>query len=462
MKKILIPIGALLISGLSQAQLTTTENYVYSKTYLDYNGTTPTKSSETVQYFDGLGRPKQVVNIKASPTGKDVVTHIEYDVFGRQVKDYLPVPQLGTQNGAIYTSPLSNATQPTLYGSEKIFSEKILENSPLDRILQQKQVGNAWNDKPVQFGYDANTAEDGVKKYTTVTTWVNGATSSQISQSANYLAAQLYKNTVTDEDGNQTIEFKNGEGQVLLVRKMLSATEKVDTYYVYNEYNQLTYVIPPLASNVQTLSVTDLDNLCYQYKYDGRNRLVEKKLPGKGWEYMVYNNADRLIMSQDANMRTSSSWAFTKYDKFGNVAYTGISITSLTRQSIQTNANANNTVFEIRKATAFTLSGMAVYYSNVATPVNMGKILSVNYYDTYPSYTFTPSFPTSILGEPTLTETPTAEGLSTKSFPVLSLVKNIEDDNWTKNYTYYDKKGRTIGSYSINHLGGRTQTGIQA
>ncbi|MEC5174222.1 DUF6443 domain-containing protein [Chryseobacterium nepalense] len=458
MKKILIPIGALLISGLSQAQLTTTENYVYSKTYLDYNGTTPTKSSETVQYFDGLGRAKQVVNVKASPTGKDVVTHIEYDVFGRQVKDYLPVPQLGTQNGAIYTSPLSNATQPTLYGSEKIFSEKILENSPLDRILQQKQVGNAWNDKPVQFGYDANTAEDGVKKYTTVTTWVNGATSSQISQSANYLAAQLYKNTVTDEDGNQTIEFKNGEGQVLLVRKMLSATEKVDTYYVYNEYNQLTYVIPPLASNVQTLSVTDLDNLCYQYKYDGRNRLVEKKLPGKGWEYMVYNNADRLIMSQDANMRTSSSWAFTKYDKFGNVAYTGISITSLTRQSIQTNANANNTVFEIRKATAFTLSGMAVYYSNVATPVNMGKILSVNYYDTYPSYTFTPSFPTSILGEPTLTETPTAEGLSTKSFPVLSLVKNIEDDNWTKNYTYYDKKGRTIGSYSINHLGGRTQT----
>ncbi|MEA1851044.1 DUF6443 domain-containing protein, partial [Chryseobacterium sp. MHB01] len=107
MKKILIPIGALLISGLSQAQLTTTENYVYSKTYLDYNSSgQPTKSAETVQYFDGLGRAKQVVNVKASPTGKDVVTHIEYDGFGRQVKDYLPVPQQGTQNGGIYTSPL--------------------------------------------------------------------------------------------------------------------------------------------------------------------------------------------------------------------------------------------------------------------------------------------------------------------------------------------------------------------
>ncbi|WP_312903228.1 DUF6443 domain-containing protein, partial [Chryseobacterium taichungense] len=284
MKKILIPIGALLLSGLASAQnqSSTTENFVYTKTYLDYNTTNgqPTKTSETVQYFDGLGRPKQVVNVKASPQGKDVVAHIEYDGFGRQVKDYLPVPQQGTQNGAIYTSPLSNATQPTLYGSEKIFSEKILENSPLDRILQQKQVGTAWNDKPVQFGYDANTTADAVKKYVTVTTWENGATKSTITQSTVYGDAQLYKNTVADEDGNQTIEFKNGEGQVLLVRKMLSATEKADTYYVYNEYNQLAFVIPPKAS-VATDPNTVLLDLCYQYKYDGRNRLVEKKLPGK-------------------------------------------------------------------------------------------------------------------------------------------------------------------------------------
>ncbi|SHF01926.1 DUF6443 domain-containing protein [Chryseobacterium takakiae] len=467
MKKILIPIGTLLISGLSQAQLTNTENYVYTKTYLDYNGTTATKTSESVQYFDGLGRPKQVVNIKASPTGKDVVTHIEYDGFGRQVKDYLPVPQQGTQSGGIYTSPLSNATQPTHYGSEKIFSEKILENSPLDRILQQKQVGNAWDTKPVQFGYDANTAEDAVKKYTTVTTWVNGATSSQMSQSTNYLAAQLYKNTVTDEDGNQTIEFKNGEGQVLLVRKMLSATEKVDTYYVYNEYNQLAYVIPPLASNVQALSATDLDNLCYQYRYDGRNRLVEKKLPGKGWEYMVYDKQDRLVLTQDANLRittntfNSKGWLFTKYDQFGRVAYTGFFSNTATRTAMQTainnmTANAGNN--EKRSITpVITQNGMDVYYTKEAFPTGSMTILSVNYYDTYPSYSFNPAFPTSILGEATLTETNTAEGLSTKSLPVMSLVKNIEDNNWTKSYSYYDKKGRTIGSYSINHLGGRTQ-----
>ncbi|MFC4380317.1 hypothetical protein [Chryseobacterium bernardetii] len=59
MKKKLIPIGMLLMGHSVHAQATPGENYIQSKTYLDYNGTTPTKISETVQYFDGLGRPKQ-------------------------------------------------------------------------------------------------------------------------------------------------------------------------------------------------------------------------------------------------------------------------------------------------------------------------------------------------------------------------------------------------------------------
>ncbi|WP_370901546.1 DUF6443 domain-containing protein, partial [Chryseobacterium gossypii] len=456
MKKILISAGALVLSGLAHAQLSPTENYVYTKTYLDYNGTTPTKTSETVQYYDGLGRPKQVVNVKASPQGKDVVTPIEYDAFGRQVKDYLPVPQSSTLNGAIVPNPLGNAT--SVYGAEKIYSEKILENSPLDRILQQKQVGNAWDTKPVQFGYDANIHEDYVRKYETSTTWVDGRTQTSVQLLQYFLPNQLYKNTVTDEDGNKTIEFKNGRGQTLLVRKVLSATENADTYYVYNEYDQLAFVIPPLVSTWTTLDQTTLDNVCYQYRYDGRNRLVEKKLPGKGWEYMVYNKADKLVMSQDANMKESGQWLLTKYDQFGRIIYTGISNNTASRAAIQTNVDANANLYETRtSAVSFTLNGMPVYYTKVAGPTNVTQILSVNYYDTYPGYSFNPTFPASILGEPTLTDIPTTEGLSTKGLPVMSLVKNIEDDNWTKNYTYYDKKGRVIGTYSINHLGGRTR-----
>ncbi|QQV04487.1 RHS repeat-associated core domain-containing protein [Chryseobacterium sp. FDAARGOS 1104] len=431
------------------------ENKIEINTYLTENELSGNYLS-TVQYFDGLGRPKQVVNVKASPLGKDVVTHIEYDAFGRQVKDYLPVPQSNTLNGAIVPNPLANATQPGIYGSEKIYSEKILENSPLDRLLQQKQVGNAWNNKPVGFEYDANVAGE-VIKYTTTTTWENGATKSTINYSGSYGAAQLYKNTVTDEDGNKTIEFKNGQGQTVLVRKMLNATEKADTYYVYNEYDQLAWVIPPLLSQMQTWGIAEQDALAYEYRYDGRNRLVEKKLPGKGLEYMVYDKADRLVATQDANLRSSARWLVTKYDKFGRVIYTGIMpLPGQTRGGLQTITNAH-VITENTSTQGFMMSGMQVYYTN-SLYSQIDTVLSVNYYDTYPSYSFNPAFPTTIQGQAVLTDNSTSNSISTKSMPVMSFVKNIEDDNWTKNYTWYDQKGRVIGTHSINHLGGYTKT----
>jgi RHS repeat-associated protein len=458
MRKIIIPISALLITGALQAQLSplpNTENYIQSKTYLDYNGTTATKSSETVQYFDGLGRLKQIVNVKASPLGKDVVTPIKYDQFGRQVQEYLPIPQSGTLNGAFTLDPLSSVSN-TPYGNEKIYSEKILENSPLDRVLEQKQVGNDWSGKSIKFGYEANSASDKVRKFAAPTSWSNSATQSGIANDGLYGEAQLYKNIVTDEDDNKTIEFKNGKGQVILVRKVISATENADTYYVYNEYDQLVFVLPPLLSKLDSWGMPEHDALAYQYRYDGKGRLVEKKLPGKGWEYMVYDKADRMILSQDANLRKSFDWIIYKYDVLGRPIYTGIVKSNNTRIGMQ-NQIIGGAVLEGRDNTPLTANGMPYYYTNMNWGLN--TLLSVTYYDSYPQqYDFNPPFPSTIMGEPVLSETPTADGRSTKGLPVLSLVKNIEDDGWTKTYTYYDRKGRVIGTHSINHLGGYTHT----
>jgi len=462
MKKIIIPINALLVTSLAHAQLTPTENYIYTKTYLSDPTLPAPKTSETVQYVDGLGRPKQIVNIKASPSGRDVVSNIEYDQFGRQTKDYLPVPQAGTLNGAIVPSSLYDIAQTNIYGTEKIYAEKTLENSPLDRILEQRQVGNAWSDKPVKFNYDANVSGE-VIKYITTTTWENGVTRPVITYSGTYGTGQLYKNSVKDEDGNETIEFKNGKGQTLLVRKVLNATENADTYYVYNEYEQLSFVISPKAvqqitANNNVITQAIADQLCYQYNYDGRGRQVEKKLPAKGWEYMVYDKADRLILSQDANLKAQNNWMITKYDSFGRVAYTGIM--SGGDRSVMQGQITNTVISEKRDATGFTKNGMLIYYTNVYF-FHVETILSVNYYDTYPSYSFNPAFPSDIQGAALLTEVLSNDGRSTKGLPVMSLVKNIEDDNWTKNYTYYDTKGRAVGGYSINHLGGYTRTESQ-
>ncbi|MCB4234745.1 hypothetical protein LDL59_05465 [Kaistella anthropi] len=73
--------------------------------------------------------------------------------------------------------------------------------------------------------------------------WPNNATYSKLFKGDNYTDGKLYKNVVTDEDLNASIEFKNGEGQTILVRK-INGLASVDTYYVYNEFNQLAFVIP--------------------------------------------------------------------------------------------------------------------------------------------------------------------------------------------------------------------------
>ncbi|WP_261512654.1 RHS repeat-associated core domain-containing protein [Chryseobacterium paludis] len=454
MKRILNIFSILFVAGSSYAQTgpSTNENYVQTRAYLEeVTSSTPNaRQIQSIQYFDGLGRAKQSISVKATPLGRDVVVPIVYDDFGRQIQDYLPIPQVGTQGGAMYGAPLDNAT--AIYGNERIYGEKTLEKSPAGRLKQITSIGNNWTTHPTQFSYSANAAGD-VKKITTVTTWAGGTTSTAISYTGVYAANTLYKSTVTDADGNTTTEFTNGLGQVILVRKN-DGTKDTDTYYVYNEFGWLAYVIPPLAVTASIPNQTALDNLCYQYKYDTLGRLVEKKLPGKGWEYMVYDKADHLIMTQDAELRKAGKWFLTKYDPFGRIIYTGI-IPGADRTSLQSLLN-NYVITEYRNAQGFTRNGMQIYYTNDWCK-EVETILSVNYYDTYPTYSFNPSFPTTILGKPVVPDTQNA-AVNTKNLPVMSLVKNIEDDNWTKSYVYYDAKGRSIGGYEINHLGGYTKT----
>ncbi|NIF05917.1 RHS repeat-associated core domain-containing protein [Chryseobacterium sp. Tr-659] len=473
MKKLIIPISTLLLMSTIKAQVqlpsglasTTTENYIYTRTYLEAKtqSDASARQIQSVQFFDGLGRVKQVVGIKASPSGKDVVTPIVYDSFGRHTRDYLPVPQSGSQNGSIYPQNSSLVDFPVndaagMYTGEKAFSEKILENSPLDRIQQQVQVGNAWSNQPAKFDYDANLSNE-VYQYITTTTWDGGATKSQLSLSSAtvYAPGQLYKNTITDEDGNKTIEFKNGQGQLILVRKV-SETVEIDTYYVYNEYNQLAFVLPPNAIH-KPVTEDLLNSLCYQYRYDGKGRLVEKKLPGKGWEYMTYDKADRLIMTQDANMRASGKWMFNKYDKYSRVIFSGIANigAQFTRQQVQNSIyqhiDNGRPATEERSSTGFNFEGMTINYTNSGYPgENIEKVYTINYYDTYPSGS--PVF-ANTFSQPTLGDD-ISQTFSTKSLPTATYIKNIENDSWTKNYSYYDTKGRSIGSYSVNHLGGHT------
>lgn len=439
-----------------------TENYIYTREYLEPTATSneEKKQIQSIIYFDGLGRPKQSIAIKASPTEKDLVTTITYDEYGRQVDFWLPTP-MTSLSGGIQTNVEANAI--SFYDDSNPFSHKKFESTPVDRIQQEVQAGQDWSGKPVQFDYETNLNDNVINFSTSGTLWPNSASNCNLVKNSNYADATLYKNRITDEDGKVSVEFKNGQEQIILTRKYDEDNE-IDTYYVYNEFNQLAFVLSPLASKAFKVKIegtifnsdTDpvLNELCYQYRYDRRNRVVEKKLPGKGWEYMVYDKADRPILTQDAVMRGLNRWLFTKYDQFGRVIYTGsISANSETRFSLQEDIK-NLVITESRDDdNGFLQNGMTINYTKVHYG-NIFTIYSVNYYDTYPIGTVFP-IDNKIQTVSILKDNDTiGETRSTKSLSTASFVKNIENDNWTKNYIFYDKKGRIIGNHSINHLGG--------
>ena len=175
MKTLLNTLIAVALSNLVLAQ-TDTENYIKTtspqlpvQTETAVNNLNSSFKIETITYFDGLGRPKQQIGIRQSPTGKDIITHIGYDTFGRQDKSYLPyVPNAAGGEGLFRTGNQAQATT-TFYNTPKYehtqnpYSETHFEASPLNRVLEQGAPGADWEldkttdtDHTIKFDYQTN------------------------------------------------------------------------------------------------------------------------------------------------------------------------------------------------------------------------------------------------------------------------------------------------------------------
>ena len=412
-----------------------------------------------ITYFDGLGRSIQKIANAQSGSGKDIVTQIVYNNVGQIALDYLPYPS--TEATMLYNNNANNNGLTYYSGKylETIFySEKILEKSPLKRILNQGAPGGAWNaasGNDIKFDYGTNIIEE-VKFFKATANWNASSGVYDISLSSPqgyYNQNELYKTVVKNENwktnpinlkNNTQEEFKNKKGQIVLKRTYNTGIAH-DTYYVYDQYENLTYVLSPKASNLGISS--NLDNLCYQYKYDHRNRLVEKKLPGKDWEYIIYNKLDQPALTQDANLKAQNKWLFIKYDIFGRVVYTGIFNSSKSRSGLQEDLNLETIQFEQRGS--IPLDGINTYYTNNSFPrTGILQIHIINYYDDY-------AF--DINGGVSENVGSIVPTTTTKSLATGSKIRVLGTSDWITNVIYYDLKMRPIYNYSKNDFLGSTQ-----
>ncbi|RQO80217.1 hypothetical protein DBR40_00950 [Pedobacter sp. KBW01] len=459
-------------------QPSNSQNYVVETTVRERDITTlaqvgnlsVAQANRNISYFDGLGRPMQNVQVQASPGGKDIVQPIVYDAYGREVVKYLPYGAKSENNGAYKTDALSQQANyyTTSNGSTtgwdgnvvktpNPYSVTVFESSPLNRVEKQGAPGAAWQPgtgRTAVSEYGTNVAND-VRK------WVVSGTSASAGY---YEAGKLYRTTIKDEnwtpgDGNTgtSDEYKDLEGRVVLKRVWETATKSLNTYYVYDELGNLRYVLPPAVNlNTDRLSgeITGFyeseavfSDFIYGYHYDGRKRLIEKKIPGKDWEYMVYNTLDQVVLTQDKEQRNSSEWLFSKYDAFGRVVITGLYSDSRARVDMQGYVDGllgDNTykLWEVRNNS--NESGTNTGYSNDAFPKNVVYCHNISYYDNYNFYDNT-------MGQPVL---PQVGNERVKTLLTGTRTRVLSTGTMLLSVNYYDADGRVITTKSENHLNG--------
>jgi len=435
-----------------------------------------------VKYFDPLGRTVQSIDKSATPNSADLVQPYEYDDQGRQIKTYLPYAA-GDGLSGTYRPSATTIGQPGFYNnaggttaqSNTPYAITLYESSPLERVIEKGSPGDNWqlsnsgvanSGHTLKFEYLENNttpisdaANTRIAVFYTVNIDGNG-TRSLVANNI-YPASDLFVTVSKDEnwtsaDGRAGTHevYTNKEGQTVLKRSFVNNANNgiaiLTTYFIYDDFGNLCYTLPPGADPDQPSNSNNTDiinKFCYQYQYDEKQRLIAEKDPGKDWQYTVYNTLNQAVAFQDGNHRTRNEWSIKKYDGVGRLIITGIwnnGNSAISRDDLQGILNQQTVLWEEKVSNG---NG----YSTSAWPATINTYYAINYYDDYAI----PGLPASYNYQ---AYSGNASGKSDQTSGRLTanktwLLSNSAAELWTVNY--YDNDGRTAQIQSTNHLSGK-------
>jgi RHS repeat-associated protein len=442
---------------------------------------TPSDLSQTISYQDGLGRTFQIVGVgqSAGATPTDIISPVAHSKQGTIDTTFLPYAATlkdgrfkvnairnvagvytGSEQQAFYqnTAKVAQDGQP--------FARTISRTAPDGRVIEQGAAGAAWQPgggtpHTVRNTIVVNTASYPVRLWKT-----DGTTT------GNYPVKTVAVSITTDENGNQVRTFTNKLGQTVLKQVQLDETIEtlvtpwLDTYYIYDNYGRLVCELPPRAMKVLGTAATlnayhaDAGELVYRYVYDAKGRLVEKKVPGAAWEYLIYDQFDRVVLTQDGNLRVTNDWRFVKYDYLNRPVFSGLykNTVQTTRADVQNLIVTNYSgQFEIEQNNAafHGYSNTTYPITNNTTPVTPLTVLSVNYYDHYNfdragAYDY--KYDSLHFSGIPNTRNKNIRGLPTGSKKVIIDANGSVTTNWLISAVFYDQYERPVQVQSNNHL----------
>jgi RHS repeat-associated protein len=384
-------------------------------------------------YVDGLGRPVQTIGVGQSPSStisnnKDIVSHIAYDAYGRQNKQFLPYTIANSTPGAFRSSAATE--QSSFYSGIDGgygYTEYEFDDSPLNRIFVEKPEGSVYRSHPREVEYYANSANE-VRDF----------------ESGGYYPANtLFETRVLDENNRYTTTYVDKLG-----RKVMENNGGARTYFIYDDFGALKAVITPEGAKLGHSNSTwlythsSIKPKSYEYTYDATlHRLIEKKVPGSDAYEYYYDRLDRPVLTVDGN----GFKTFTKFDALGRPIMTG-------RYTGSSNTISGSLpLFESK-----TSSGPH-YYTNSAFPTSNFDVYTVTYYDNYDiDENGSLSSAESYRIPPTGYDSPVYRSRGLPTVEKTAVLNNNGTAPSTYLFTrmFYDLKKRMVQTYSQNQLSG--------
>ena len=309
---------------------------------------------------------------------------------------------------------------------------------------------------------------------------------------------ELIKNIVTDDRGKLIVEYKDKSGAAILKKvqeKEIGAGLDMNgyngwlcTYYVYDDFGRLRYTIPPKAvaemitAGNWTITPDMKSHLCFYQEYDERGNIIVKLSAGAGEVQSVYDNRNRLVLSQDAVQRGRLQWSFSLYDENDRPVITGLFTDSRNRAAMDAFVKSINTGNKLVQLFTGSNEQFTVYNPVAGTdPASLGNICgsctltmvnSASYYDDYGpgSKPFEPVStadfaPTGNAHLQPLQKTARTNGMATGSkIRVLDALYDdgiITNDAFMSSTVYYNEDGAVLQTLGDNIKQGVDVSSVQ-
>lgn len=348
-----------------------------------------------VERYDGYGNPI----IKATAYTNDINSNtlsslsgiygslLIRDGISRLIREYSQVPIASIANSINDLCMQCTNSIDTVPYSCLMYDIGSFDSNPISKTIAGELFSNnptkyeyLFNLNPQNLNLGINKAEElYCRKYT-----VEAGNNGFILCGGYWNQGSLSTISQIDGDGNKILIFFDLFGNKILERR-ISDDGYNDTYFIYDEFGLITYILPPSVSKqlsdyakgsyINVLNTRTVYNDSYIYKYNDKLQLCEKKLPGREIERFWYDCTGQKIFWQDGNHRNREVIAFSISDRFGRITLVG---EALFNQDLIDSIRCIRVLSSADENLGLLLNGYSI---NI--PMTGVVVEKVNYYDNY-------------------------------------------------------------------------------